>query len=48
MDAYTTRLEAILAKKLNLIHGLQEKLAMFKLHLQEEEKVSKRVAGMNK
>ena len=48
IDVYTSRLESILDKKLRLIKNLQEKLQLFKHHLQEEERVSKKVAGMDR
>lgn len=48
IDVYTNRLETILERKMTLIRHLQGKLAVFKQHLQDEEKVSKKVAAMGK
>ena len=45
IDVYTSRLEKILDKKLVLIQQLQERLALFKQHLMEEEKVSRKIAA---
>jgi len=46
IDVYTSRLESILERKMTLIRHLQGKLSVFKQHLQDEEKVSKKIADM--
>mmetsp|Transcript_41184 Transcript_41184/g.54199 ORF Transcript_41184/g.54199 Transcript_41184/m.54199 type:complete len:644 (+) Transcript_41184:338-2269(+) len=46
IDAYATRLEEILQRKQGLTDKLQRQLARFRNHLQEEERVSKRMQNL--
>eukprot|EP00640_Fibrocapsa_japonica_P005784 CAMPEP_0113940036 /NCGR_PEP_ID=MMETSP1339-20121228/6230_1 /TAXON_ID=94617 /ORGANISM="Fibrocapsa japonica" /LENGTH=101 /DNA_ID=CAMNT_0000943713 /DNA_START=17 /DNA_END=322 /DNA_ORIENTATION=+ /assembly_acc=CAM_ASM_000762 len=46
IDAYATRLEQILQRKQELTSGLQKQLASFRKHLQEEERVARRLGDV--